>query len=107
LPDVQPLVDSLKQAFSPLQQIFDSFQPAIESIQQLSAALQLLPDKFNSIFDNGNRLVAGLQAVVAKWGTTLVVVLVILGLLAIIYFGVPFVDNVSRGWRMLRGQPTD
>lgn len=105
LPDIEPLAAAVRSAFAPLQQIFVDFQPAVESIRQLSVALQGVPDTFRRIGAYGQQLIDGVNSAVTEWGTILAIVVVILIALTINYFAVPLVDNVTRGWRMLRGQP--
>ncbi len=105
LPDVEPLAAAVRSAFAPLQQIFADFQPAVESIRQLSAALQGVPDTFKRIGGYGQQLVSGISSAVAQWGTILAIVVVILLFLTINYYALPLIDNVHRGWRMLRGRP--
>lgn len=107
VPDIQPLVNAIETALSPLKGIFDDFAPAIQSIQALSTTLQSLPGKFNNILDDGGQILNGLRGVVARWGNTFLVALIILAALTLIYFAVPLVDNVARGWRLLRGLPAE
>ena len=105
LPDIEPLAAAVRSAFAPLQQIFADFQPAVDSIRQLSVALQGVPDTFRRIGVYGQQLVNGVESAVADWGTVLTIVVVILLVLTLNYFAVPLVDNVTRGWRLLRGLP--
>jgi hypothetical protein len=105
LPDIEPLAAAVRSAFAPLQQIFIDFQPAVDSIRQLSVALQSVPAAFARIGQYGQQLVSGVESAVADWGTILIIVVVILLVLTLNYFAVPLVDNVTRGWRLLRGLP--
>jgi len=105
LPDVQPLVDTLSRALAPLGDIFGAFDPVVRGIQDLVSTLQNMPPKFEQLLADGHALVTGLRDVVVKWANTLLIVVVVLFVLALIYFAVPLIDNVRRGWRLLWGEP--
>ncbi len=107
VPNLTPLINAMSSILSPLQSIFNDFAPAVDSIRQLGAALQTLPDKFNTIIARGGEVLNGLRSVVARWGSIFTVVIIILAVLTVIYFGVPVIDNISRGWRLLRGLPAE
>ncbi len=108
IPGLSELGDLLSDAFSPITDIFDlGFSPVFEGINALGQTLRLVPDSFNTIVDLGRSLLSDVGDVIAQWGQTLLIVFLVLAVLALIYFGVPFVDNITRGWRLLRGRPAD
>lgn len=108
IPGLNELGDLLSDAFSPITDIFDrGFRPVFAGIQELGETLQVIPDTFNSIAAEGRGLLSDVGGVLGQWRQTLLIVWVVLAVLAVIYFGVPLVSNVTRGWRLLRGLPAD
>jgi hypothetical protein len=107
LPGLSQVDDTLRSALSGVNSVFGSFHTAFSSVSQLVDTLQLVPDHMNTIAAQGEQLAANLRAVVMRWGETLLLVTVILLALVIIYFGVAVLDDLTRGWRMLRGLPPD
>ncbi len=107
LPGLGQLDDLLREAFSPITDIFAVFQPLFAGINSLSESLQVVPEAFTAIVEAGRTMVSDVSQVLTQWGQTLLVVFVALAVLAVIYFAVPLIDNVTRGWRMLRGLPVE
>ena len=107
VPDIGPLVNALRTALSPLQRVFDDFGPTIEGIKNLGATLQTLPGKFGNLLNHGNQLLTDLRGVISRWASVLGIALVILAVLTLVYFVTPLIENVTRGWRLLRGLPAD
>ena len=105
LPNLGSINQLINNALSPLSSIFNEFGPAVQSIQALAAELQKLPPKFDALVGHAGDLVNGVRSVVVKWRDTLLLVGGVLFVLAVIYFAVPLIDNVTRGWRMLWGMP--
>lgn len=101
------LDDALRSALSDVTDVFDSFTTAFDNISDLNVTLQLVPDHVNEITAQGELLLNSLLRVLAKWGETLLLVILALLVLVIIYFGVALLDDLTRGWRMLRGLPPD
>ncbi len=107
LPGLSDVDDALRNALSGVTGVFDSFRTAFGSVGALVGTLQLVPDHMTTITEQGEQLAANLRAVITRWGETLLLVTVILLVLVIIYFGVPVLDDLTRGLRMLRGLPPD
>lgn len=107
LPGLGALDDAIRNALSGITGIFDVFDEAFASIGQLSDTLRAVPDSFNAISTQTQALLDGLGSVISQWGSTLATVLIILGVLVVIYFAAPFLDDLRRGWRMLNGQPAE
>jgi phage-related protein len=107
LPDFGPAVHAIQTAFTPLQNIFSDFGPVVQGIQQMGATLQSLPERFNTITAQAGELLNGVRDVVGRWGSIFATAVIILVVLSIIYFVTPLIDNIRRGWRMLRGLSGD
>ena len=107
LPGLGQLDDALRNALSPLTDIFDTFKQAFSSIGTLNNTLQLIPDHFTTIADEGEQLMLNLWRTVLGWGQTLLLVIVILLALVVIFFGVGLLDDLTRGWHMLLGHPAE
>ena len=107
LPGLSQVDDLLRSALSGVNDVFGSFRTTFSSVGELVGTLQLVPDHMTAIADQGEQLANNLRAVVTRWGETLLLVMVILLVLVIIYIGVPVLDDLTRGWRMLRGLPPD
>jgi hypothetical protein len=107
VPGLGALDDVLRDALSGITGIFDVFDEAFASIGQLAETLQTVPDSFNAISADMQALLDGLAGLVVRWGSTLTIVLLVLAGLVIIYFAVPILDDLRRGWRLLSGQPAD
>lgn len=107
IPGLSALDDALRAALAPLTEIFDVFDPAFVAIADLNDSLQTVPDSFTAIADEGEAIIDGLKEVVRKWGRTLMIVFILLALLMINYFAAAFLDDVMRGWRMMRGLPAN
>ncbi len=101
------LDDDLRDALSGVTDVFDSFSTAFSNINELNATLQLVPDHVNEITSQGELLLNSILRVLSGWAETLTLVMLALLVLVIIYFGVPLLDDLTRGWRMLRGLPPD
>jgi len=105
LPGLGELDDALRTALSPLTDIFDAFNAAFTSIGELNLTLKGVPEHFTTIAEHGEQLLTNIQGVLAGWGSTLLLVTLVLVLLVIIYFGAPLLVDLTRGWNMLRGLP--
>lgn len=103
MPALGALDDALRSALSGITGIFDVFDEAFASIGELSETLQAVPDSFNAISAETQALLDALRDLLVKWGSTLSLVLIILAVLVVIYFAAPILDDLRRGWRMLRG----
>lgn len=103
VPDLGALDDALRNALSGITSVFDEFDEAFASISVLSETLQMVPDSFNAISTEMQALLDGLNGLLVRWGGTLATVLVVLAALVVLYFAVPILDDLRRGWRMLRG----
>ncbi len=107
LPGLGEVDNLLRTALSGVTGVFDAFDTAFSSIGVLNDTLQTVPDHFNAITSETENLVDNFQRVLVSWGQTLLIVVVILLVLVIIYLGVPVLDDLTRGWRMLRGLEAD
>lgn len=107
IPGLDLLGDAIEAALAPIADIFDVFTPTFESINELNETLQQVPQSFETITAEGEALVKDVGDVIARWSVTLTIVFVVLALLTVIYFGVPFLDAFHRGLQMLRGLPAD
>ena len=107
LPGLGQLDDVLSAAFSPIADIFDLFRPFFGSLSAVIDSLQAIPDTVGQIVDEGRGLLSDTRQLFVQWGQTLLIALLILGVLVVIYFAVPMLDSLRRGWRMLRGLPGD
>lgn len=107
IPGLDLLSSAIESALAPITDIFNVFEPAFASINALNETLQQVPDSMDAITTQGEALLNGVRDVFLRWGQTLTIVLVVLAVLVVIYFGVPFLDDFTRGLRMLRGLPVD
>lgn len=107
LPGFSQVDDLLRSALSGVNSVFSTFRSTFTSVNNLMGALQLVPGHMTTITEQGELLASNLRAVTMRWAETLLLVMVILLVLVIIYFGVPVLDDLTRGWRMLRGLPPD
>jgi hypothetical protein len=107
LPGLGQLDDALRDALSPITDIFDAFQKAFSSIGTLNSTLQRVPDHVTAIADEGEQLMVNLWGVFARSSQTIVLVLVVLLALVIIFFGVGMLDDLTRGWHLLLGRPAE
>lgn len=107
LPGLSQVDDLLRSALSGVNGVFGSFRTAFSSVSELVGTLQLVPDHITTIAEQSELLATNLRAVIMRWAETLLLVMVILLVLVIIYIGVPMLDDLTRGWRMLRGLPPD
>lgn len=107
IPGLAALGDALEAAFAPITEVFNVFKPMFASINALNETLQQIPESFSAIGESGEALIDGVNGVVTRWSQTLLMVMVVLGVLAVVYFGVPFLDSFTRGLRMVRGLPAD
>lgn len=105
LPGLSQVDDLLRSALSGVNDVFASFRTTFSSVGDLVGTLQLVPDHLTTIVDQGEQLATNLRGVFIRWGETLLIVTIILLVLVIIYVGVPMLDDLNRGWRMLRGLP--
>lgn len=105
IPGLDLLGDAIAAVLAPITEIFEVFTPAFESINDLNETLQEVPKSFETITAEGEALVRDVGDVVARWSRTLAIVFVVLALLTVIYFGVPFLDAFHRGLQMIRGLP--
>ncbi len=106
LPGLREFGNLLRGALSGIGGIFNVFDEAFESIGSLGASLQSLSESFNVVVGETKTAMESLRDTILRWGSVLVVAGVILLLLAVVYFIVPTIDGLRRGWRMLRGLPT-
>jgi hypothetical protein len=107
LPGLGEVDDLLRSALSGVTGVFDAFDTAFSTIGELNTTLQMVPDHFSAITTETENLVSNFQDVLVRWGQTLMIVMVILAALVVIYLGVPLLDDLSRGLRMLRGLESD
>jgi hypothetical protein len=107
LPGLSEIDDVLRNALSGVNGVFSSFRATFSSVGQLVDTLQLVPDHMTTIAEQSEQLANNVRAVVRRWGETLLLVTVILLVLVVIYIGVPVLDDLTRGWRMLRGLPPE
>ena len=107
LPGLGDVDDLLRSGLSGITSVFDAFDTAFSSIGDLNATLQAVPEHFSTITTQTENLVTNIRGVLTRWGETLLIVMVILLALVMIYLGVPLLDDLTRGWRLLRGLEAD
>ncbi|MBZ0303943.1 MAG: hypothetical protein K8J31_29665 [Anaerolineae bacterium] len=105
LPGLSQIDDALRDALSGVTGVFDSSTSAFDRIGDLNVTLQLVPGHVDAITSQAQQLLNSLARVLSRWAETLLIVMLVLLVLVIIYFGVPLLDDLTRGWRMLRGLP--
>jgi hypothetical protein len=107
LPGLGQLDDVLRDAFSPIADIFDAFRPFFDGLGELVDSLRVIPESVNRIVEEGRGLLSDTRQLFVQWGQTLLIALIVLAVLVVIYFATPMLDSLRRGWRMLRGLSGD
>ncbi len=106
MPDVFGAIrDGLGGLFSGFGDLFGEFDAAFARLRDLGDSLRALPDTLNEAWGQARALYGGVQDVLVRWGVAIAAALVIIGVLMAIYYVVPFLDDFTRGWRMLFGPP--
>ena len=104
---VLEFIDNVNSLNTMEKEIVGSITAMDASIGDLVDTLQLVPEHMTRIADSAETLRLGLLRVIARWSETIMIVTIILLALVIIYFGVPVLDELTRGWRMLLGLSPD
>lgn len=107
LPGLSQLGGAIRSAFSAVSGVFNVFDSAFASLGQLTESVQILPQQISAIVQAAQQGFENVRAVAVRWSGILAVVTIIILVLVIIYFAVPMLDDLRRGWRLLTGQTTD
>ena len=105
LPGMQQVNQALDDVLDEIDGVFDVFDPVFSSLSELGTSLRILPDSFGIITTETQTLITNVQNTFNGWRQTLFTAVALIFILIVIYFGVSFLDDVTRGWRMLRGLP--
>ncbi len=105
LPGMSQVNQALDDVLDEIGSVFDVFDPVFSSLSELTTSLRVLPDSFGTITTEAQTLISNIQNTFNSWRQSLFIAVVLILVLVIIYFGVSFLDDVNRGWRMLRGLP--
>jgi len=105
-PFFQDMANGLKNVFAGLKDTFNVFDPALDSIQKLGTSLQTLSDSVTPVIGEGQKIVRDFRDTIHTWAAPLAIALVILVALVVISFSLTFVENLTRGLRLLLGRPS-
>jgi hypothetical protein len=97
------LAGPMNDLFRPIERIFHPFGEMLDSISLLGSSLYIIPQSFNNAIDQGRLILDRLRSMFERWsGLLIVAVILVLGLVAI-YNIAQIVDDLARGWHLLRG----
>lgn len=95
------IANGLEGLFSGFKNLFNVFDAAFNSISSLISRLQALPESLSGVATQVQDLVNTLKTLSIKWGGLAAVTGIILLVLLVVSYGVTFIDDLSRGWRMV------
>jgi DNA anti-recombination protein RmuC len=99
------LANPVNDLFRGIERVFRPFGDMLTSISALGQPLQAVPQHFRAALDQIDALTGQLRNVIDRWGSLIIAAGVLILILVIIYNIAPIIDDLARGWRMLRGSP--
>ncbi|MBN1967457.1 MAG: hypothetical protein JW910_22575 [Anaerolineae bacterium] len=97
--------DALAALLAPIEQVFAVFDPAFESLGELVDGLETVVDSVEEVASETSALITGVRDMIGRWAGVIVLAALIVLVLVVLTFAVQMVDDVVRGWRMVRGLP--
>ena len=99
------LADGLDGIFEEFGSIFNIFEGTLNSVTALGDQIRGLPDDVGAVVSAGQLMLTNLTAVLQQRAGLLLVALIVVVVLLVIFVGVGFLNDLSRGFRMLFGAP--
>ncbi len=96
------IVGPINNLFRGLENVFRPFGDLLSDVGGLGSSLRAIPQSFASIAGQGERMLNRLRGVVDRWSGLLIVAVVLILMLVAIYNVTPIVDDLRRGWGMLK-----
>ena len=107
MPDVFGLIrDAVGSLFGGVQSIFRAFDRTAAAIRAAGDSVSVLADGISAAYDTTRGLLTSVLAWLTRWGTVIVVVLVIVAGLVVLTTFTTMLDDFTRGWRLLQGRGT-
>lgn len=97
------LASPINDLFKGIEDVFRPFGDMLTSISALGQPLQAVLQHFRAALDQIDTLTGQLRAVINRWGGLISAVVILILILVVIYNLVPTIDDLARGWRMVRG----